>query len=308
MSELQPNPDIKEPKKRIIDLLHMYVAGDSHEHTVFSNPKTRYEADYTFEQVFNYINEEINEGETAMQFVILAEHPSDAGNPEMVDGQTLLEHQNQIQVFMANQESQGKHLPRLISGVEADIMSTGGKVNLPDEILQQMDFVIASKHGGLGEPNAGELESMYLGLMSNPNIDVIGHPNRYVQGDILGSMHWDELFSKARETNTAIEININAPMPDWLIKKAVGLGVPLFIGTDAHNLEQYQNLPNEVRENIDQDKRLNYPLGVKYSFWKKMIRVLRSLEAAKCPPEQIITSSYERLIKWLTEEKSERKI
>lgn len=99
MSEFAPTPEIKE-KAKLSELLKKYLAGDSHEHTVFSNPATRHEADYSFEQVFDYVKKEMGEGENQMQFVIFAEHPSDAGNPQLVDGKDLLEHQNKIHDFV----------------------------------------------------------------------------------------------------------------------------------------------------------------------------------------------------------------
>lgn len=315
MPEFMSPPEMENPRTKLSELLKKYIAGDSHEHTVFSNPTTRHEADYTFEQVFDYIKKEMNEGENQMQFVILAEHPSDAGDPRLVDGSDLLEHQNKIHQFIEQQKMQDIELPEMISGVEASIISADGQLDVPQEILSQMDFVIASKHDlrkvfpeSNGNPNAEQLTQMYLGLMNNPHVDVIGHPNRYVSYEVLDQVDWDQLLNTAKETNTALEINVNAPMPPVLIKKLVSANVPIFIGTDAHTLKQYQNLPNEVNGQIEDVDRLNYPLSVKYSFWKQIAKVLRTLEEAECPPEQIITSSKERLNNWLSKEKSEREI
>lgn len=301
-------------KKRLSELVHYYMAGDSHEHTVFSNPKTRHEADYTFEQVFNYVREEMKEGETNMQFVIFAEHPSDAGDPELVDGQDLLKHQDAIHEFMKKEKEKGKEYPELISGVETSIISVDGQVDVPEEILSQMDFVIASKHDmrkvfpeNNGNPDAAQLTKIYSNLMNNPNIDVIGHPNRYVAEDVLKSMDWDGLITRAKESHTALEINVNAPMPEWLIQKTVEGGAPIFIGTDAHTLKEYQKLPNETQIETADDK-LNYPMGVKFSFWKKMSKILRTLEAVDADPKQIITSSKEQLNNWLSKEKNERSL
>ena len=308
MGETLSPIEIEKPRKHLSELLRYYMAGDSHEHTVFSNPTTRHEADYTFEQVFDYIKKEMSEGENHMEFVVFAEHPSDAGNPELVDGLALLEHQKQIHEFSAQQESG----PKLIGGVETSIISVDGQVDVPDEVLSQMDFVIASKHDlkkvfpeSGGKPGAEQLTAMYLGLMNNLNIDVIGHPNRYVAEDVLKSMDWDGLIAQAKESHTALEINVNAPMPNWLIQKVVEGGAPIFIGTDAHTLQEYQRLPN--KEQIETvDDRLNYPLGMKMSFWKKMSKILRTLESVDANPEQVITSSYARLNNWLSKEKDQR--
>ncbi|MBM2820360.1 MAG: hypothetical protein HW405_120 [Candidatus Berkelbacteria bacterium] len=324
MSETLTNIESAERRVTLKELIQKYMAGDSHEHTVFSNPSTRHEADYTFEQIFKYVLEEMKEGESGMEFIIFVEHPSDAGNPEKVDGNALLEHQNKIHEFSQIQRDKGIGYPHLISGVEADIICDDGKgddekywgVNVPQEVLEQMDFVVASKHDlkkvfpeKNGNPNAEELTKMYMGLMANPHIDVIGHLNRNVPYETLTQMDWDKILLQARDTNTALEININAPMPEWLIIRTIEAGVPIFIGTDAHTLWEYhQNLPNEIKEKIEgPEENLHYPLGVRYNFWKKVSKILRTLESCNADPNQIISSSYERLNAWLSQ-KSQRAV
>ena len=293
-------------------LLEQYMAGDSHVHTIFSNPESRHEADYTFEQIFEYLKNEIDKGTNRAQFVILAEHASDAGDPQSVNGKDLIDHHNSVHAFNQEMSEQGMESPKLVSGVEASIISPDGKVDVPDEILAQMDFVIASKHDlrkvfpeSNGDPNAEQLTTMYLGLMDNQHIDAIGHPNRYVKMDDLQKMDWDQIFQKAKNTHTALEINLNAIMPDELIEKAVRAGVPLIIGTDMHTLAQYQQLPESVRSQIETaDDRLNFPPGFK--FWWRIARVLKVINRAGATSEQVITSSYDRLYDWLSKEKSER--
>ena len=299
-----------EHKLPITDLLHQYMAGESHDHTVFSNPITREEAFYTFEQVYEYIKKEINTGESQIEFVVFTEHPSDAGNPQLIDGQALLAHQNEIKKFNQAQESG----PQLFGGVESSIISAEGNLDVPNEVLAQMDLVIASKHDlksafpeQKGRITPEQLTHVYSNLMDNPHVDVIGHPNRYVSYDDLKLIDWKSLFEKAALTNTAIELNLNAPMPGWLVKMAVAAGAPLFIGTDAHTLKEYQKLANEEQMAIeDPDARLEQPLGVKYSFWKKVVRMLRTLEEAKTPTDQVITSSVENIKAWLDCEKVDR--
>ena len=249
-----------------------------------------------------------------MQFVIFAEHPSDAGDPELVDGKDLLKHQNKIHQFVEQQKEKDIEFPKLISGVEASIISIDGNLDVPNEILSQMDFVIASKHDmrkvfpeSHGNPNSEELTKMYSKLMDNPHVDVIGHPNRYVDWKILDEIDWSFLFQKAKETGTALEINVNAPMPEQLINQMIEAGTPIFIGTDAHTLKEYQKLP-EGTEIENEEDRLKHPLGVKMNFWKKMSRILRTLESVDAKPEQIITSSYEQLNDWMSKEKAERDI
>ena len=313
-------PDLEEeaqrPKLRLSHWLEEFMAGDGHIHTISSETAgEKQDALYSFEQVFDYVKKEVIGRGKRMEFVIFAEHPSDAGNPSLVDGQKLLEHQQVVHKFIKNHEEEGGEFPRLISGVEADIISADGDLDVPDEVLSKMDIVIASKHDLKrvfpdqgGNPDAEQLTHMYLALMDNPHVDVIGHPNRYVSYEMLEEMDWSAIFSKAKETKTALEINFKAPMTPELIIRMVKAGVPIFIGTDAHSLEEYQRLPEDAKIEIEED-RLDYPLGVKFSFWRrKVFPVLQALHAADAPPEQIITSSYKRLHEWLSKEKLERKI
>lgn len=311
-----PEEEQKESKPRLSELLQKYMGGDGHIHSVFSNPSTRHEADYSFDQIYKFTKDELNK-QGGTEFMILAEHPSDAGNPQRVSGESLLEHQQAIDRLNQERDEQD---PKLLCAVEADIISPQGEVNVPNKVLSQIDLVLGSKHDlrqvfpeSNGQPDARQLTDMYLGLMDNPHIDVIAHPNRYVPYETLQQMDWGAIFQKARETKTALEINLNASLTEELIKMAVAHGVPLIIGTDAHALSQYQQLSEEAKKSIEEaedpaTERLKYPLGVKYSFWKRVSKILRVLDEASTPSEQIITSSRKNLEKWLFKEKSEREI
>ena len=312
MSEFMPASEINEPKVKLSELLKKYIAGDSHEHTVFSNSAIRHEADYTFEQVFRYVNNEININDENIQFIVFAEHASSPGKPTLIDGKAILDHQRIIHEFKDNLP-QDRHYPELICGVETSIISAEGQVDVPDEILKQLDLVIGSKHAlgtafpeQNGNPNPEQITHLYSKLMDNENVDVIGHPDRMSDKD-LENVDWDSLIDKAKQTHTALELNIKSPMPSWLIEKIVKGRAPIFIGTDTHVLSEFQRLPNGI-ELENEDERLNYPMGLKFSFWKKIARILRKLEECGATQEQVISSSSKRLLNWLAKEKPERKI
>lgn len=313
MSELLHTESEQESKPKFTDLLKKYFAGDSHVHSVFSNKVVESDADYSLEQIFDYTKNEIDKGTGQAQFVILAEHSSDVANPVMVSGEKILERQQMIHDF----NSEKIEGPKIINGVEANVISNDGRLDVSDEVSGKIELVIGSIHGlkpifpEKGEqppaPNVEELTEITLGLINNPNVDVIGHINRNIPYETVQQIDWESIFSKAKETNTAFEINLRAPMPGWLIKKAVKAGVPIFIGSDIHTLEQFQRLPEAVKSQIENhDDRLQFDPG--YRYWIKIARVLKTLEELNCPPEQVITSSYERLNNWLSKEKSEREI
>ncbi len=342
MSEFAPNPEFEQsPRPKFRELLMTYMGGEMHAHSAESNlpePADRHEADYTFREIFNYVKDVIDKGTDRAQFVVLAEHPSDAAKPEKQISQEksreLLNQLQEIKQFNEEEEVEEIKGPKMIAALETDIVGTKGEVNAPHEITSQFDLVIASKHS-LGEvfpesggnPNAQELTAMYLGLMENLDIDVIGHLNRHVPEETLRAMDWQQLFQKAKETKTALEINAYAPMPDWLIKEAVVNGVPLTIGTDAHDLIKYRNLPEEYETKLsepsfgelqefekkpidettaEREQRLKFPPG--FQFWRRLRRPLKALYEAGASPEQVISSSRDRLESWLSKEKKDREI
>lgn len=316
MSEFLASNEIEnetENKHTFRRLLAKFMAGDSHVHSVFSNRTTESwrEADYDPKQIRHYVKNEIDKGTGKAQFVILAEHSSSTGEPEMISGEELLEHQENIHDINQT-ETEG---PKLISGVEANVISPDGKLDVPDEVLKKMDFVMGSIHAlkpifpDKGDnppaPNAAELTNICLGLIRNPNVDVVGHINRNIPYETIKEINWDNIFSEAVATKTAFEINLRAPMPKWLVEKAAKMGVPIFIGSDIHMLTQFQKLPENIQSQMENpDDRLRYGPGVKY--WLKIARILKTLEKLNTPREQVITSSYERLNNWLAKEKSER--
>ncbi len=314
MSEIMPSAEEYEPKAPISELLSQYMAGDSHEHTIASNPNYRHEADYGFKEISEYLTDIENTGSKQIEFIAFTDHSTDTGDPHPTDGQDLLAQKRQIDQLRQSRAEQGVESPKIYAGVEANIIGRDGTLDVPREVLSQLDIVIASKHNmksvfpeSNGKPNATELANMYMNLMDNPEVDIIGHPTREVHWSEIEKMDWPTIFSKARQTNTALEINVGTPLPRKIIKQAVQAGVPLSIGTDAHILDQFQHLSADEKATIENsDDRMEYPLGVKYSFWKRIVKILRALEEVNAPKEQIITSSAKGFEDWLSKEKIDR--
>lgn len=78
--------------------------------------------------------------------------------------------------------------------------------------------------------------------MENENVDIIGHPTgRLINEREPYDVELDDVFKKAGETNTWLEINSfpsRLDLKDVYIKKAKEFGVKFTIGTDSHNLDQ----------------------------------------------------------------------
>jgi DNA polymerase (family 10) len=135
---------------------------------------------------------------------------------------------------------------RLFHGVESDILE-GGKLDHPDDVLAELDYVVASVHAMTKWRGRDEVENTeeLMKVIDHPATTVLGHPTgRILQGregyevDLFAVLehmaeHNDEGRLKAVELNASpYRLDL-----DWrLCKHAKGLGVPVAINPDAHSI------------------------------------------------------------------------
>lgn len=125
---------------------------------------------------------------------------------------------------------------RILTGVEANI-ARDGTVDVPRDLLRDLDLVIASVHTHfrLGRK---EMTDRIVRAVEDEAVDVLGHPT----GRLIGERppyeaDWDEVFRRAAKAGTALEVNAHPQRLDLggeLIRRAIGFGVRLTVGTDAH--------------------------------------------------------------------------
>lgn len=127
----------------------------------------------------------------------------------------------------------------LLAGVEANIQKDGS-LDLGPESLRKLDVVNAGIHSNFDLPE-NEMTRRLIRAIENENVDIIAHPTGRKLGERKGfDLDWDEIFSRARETGTALEINASpsrSDLEDKLIKGAIEAGVRLSIGTDSHRVK-----------------------------------------------------------------------
>ena len=128
---------------------------------------------------------------------------------------------------------------RVLHGTEMEIRADGS-LDFPDEVLAELDVVIASLHTALGQPKE-QITQRLLGAIRNPHVDIIGHPTGRLLPDRAGAdLDMDAVFAAAAETGTILEINANPArldLRDIHVRLAVERGVKLAINTDAHRAE-----------------------------------------------------------------------
>jgi len=157
----------------------------------------------------------------------------------------------------------------IFAGVEMDILPNAN-LDFSDDFLKEMDFVIGAIHSSFSQPENIMMDRLNRAL-ENPYVSLIAHPTGRLIGRRDGyNVDLDALLKKAKETNTALEINANPNRLDlaaeWA-RKAQELGVTLAISTDAHN---YQML-----------EHMKYGIGVARKGWIKKETVMNTWSKEK---------------------------
>jgi DNA polymerase (family 10) len=164
----------------------------------------------------------------------------------------------------------------ILSGIEMDILPDG-TLDYDDEILQEMDIVIASIHSSFSQSREFIMERLKTALNSH-HVDIIAHPTGRLIGRRDGyDVDVDLLIELAHETNTALELNANPHRLDLAshhLKKAQEQGVKLVINTDAHNLDMLEDMKvgvaTAVKGWIRKESVINtYPLEELRAFLKR---------------------------------------
>jgi DNA polymerase (family X) len=132
----------------------------------------------------------------------------------------------------------------ILSGVEMDILPDGS-LDYDDEIIREMDIVIASIHSSFSHSREKIMTRLKTAL-ENLHVDIIAHPTGRIIGRREGyDVDIDLLITLAKETNTALELNANPHRLDLsadYIRKAAEAGVKIVINTDAHNIDMLDHM------------------------------------------------------------------
>ena len=131
----------------------------------------------------------------------------------------------------------------LLAGSEVDIRRDGS-LDYSDEVLCQLDIVVASVHSHFNISEA-EMTKRMISAIENPYVNIIGHPT----GRLLGRrpmypINMDEVLSAAAEHNKIMEINGSPSRLDLgpeYVRKGKELGILFTINTDAHSIPQFEH-------------------------------------------------------------------
>ena len=128
---------------------------------------------------------------------------------------------------------------RVLKSVEMDILESG-KLDLPDDLLAEADYVVATIHYGLKQTER-QLTDRLLGAIQSPWVDAIGHPTgRRLPDRASYPLDFDVVAKAAASAKCLLEINGSERMdlPDTLAAAAKSHGVRFVLSTDAHNTRE----------------------------------------------------------------------
>ena len=167
-------------------------------------------------------------------FLAITDH---ATGPGMVGGVGLDDDELREQREAVVAAAEGADI-EVLHGVEANV-DAEGDLSVGEDLLADLDIVIASPHSGLDADREAATERL-VAAVEHPETDVLGHPTGRLINDRPGlSPDQDRLVAAAADAGTALEINANPhrlDLNDEAVRTAVEAGTTISINTDAHGV------------------------------------------------------------------------
>jgi DNA polymerase (family 10) len=203
---------------RLPDLIELPdIRGDLHMHTTLSDGHASIEEMAATARELGY------------DYVAITEHSASAGFGNDVQPRELLKQTEYIRALELDGIA-------VLAGTEVNVLPDG-TLDYADDVLEQLDWVIASLHSSFRLSEKEQTDRM-LRAMEHPLVDAVGHPTgRLLESREAYALDIDRVIAKAVETGTFLEINSNPDrrdLNDVYAKAAAEAGVVLVINSDAH--------------------------------------------------------------------------
>jgi DNA polymerase (family 10) len=165
------------------------------------------------------------------EYMALTDHSSGRGIANGLSPERLMDQIGLLRSFQA------RYSIAILCGSEVDIRADG-TLDYSDELLNELDVVVASVHSALGQDRR-TMTQRIIKAMRHPAVTIIGHLSTRLLGRREPvEFDLEEVLQEARTTGTALEINASPErldLKDTHAYRARELGVPLVISTDSHH-------------------------------------------------------------------------
>jgi DNA polymerase (family 10) len=210
-------------KKKLPDLVELEdLKGDLHVHSEWSDGKNSIQEMAEAAKKMGY------------KYIAICDHSPAVGITNGLDPERLSQQMKQI-----NRLNKKLKKFKILSGIEVDIKADA-KLDLPHEVLKELDLVVAAVHTSFNQPQA-EMTKRMIKAVENPNVDIIAHPT----GRLIGKrepyeVDMDKLMDACLKNNKVLELNAypeRLDLNDIHCRKAKEKGVKIAISTDAHSVK-----------------------------------------------------------------------
>jgi len=175
-----------------------------------------------------------------LKYLAITDHSQRVTMAHGLDPQRLLAQWEQIDRL---NEQLGRGFT-LLKGIECDILEKGG-LDLPDDVLAQADWAVASIHYGQRQPR-DQITKRIVDALANPHVCCIAHPTgRLLNKREAYEVDMDAVFAAAARHGKMLELNSNPmrlDLDDVACAAAKSYGIPIVIATDAHQTESLDDL------------------------------------------------------------------
>lgn len=172
-----------------------------------------------------------------LSYIAITDHGQRVTMAHGLDRKRLLKQWAEIDRLNESLAEDGKPPIVVLKGIEVDMLEKGG-LDLPDDVLEQADWVVASLHYGQNQSRE-RITARIIEAIENPHVTVIGHPTgRLINRRPAYDVDIAAVIAAAARTGTFLEINANPwrlDLDDHHARAAKQAGVKLVISTDAHS-------------------------------------------------------------------------
>src|SRR5579863_1543673 len=203
------------------------LQGDVHMHTIETDGRNTIEEMAEAARARGY------------KYMAITDHSKNLAFANGLDDKRAVEHIQRIR-------DAGKQIEgiTIFAGIEVDILADGD-LDLSDDVLAQMDLVIASVHSVFNQEPAKMTERL-LKAIENPNTSIVGHPTGRIQLR-RDSYHFDmsAVLAAAAKRKVAMELNAHPDrldLNDVHLRQAKQQGVKIVINTDAHHTSHMEKM------------------------------------------------------------------
>ena len=210
------------------------IRGDLHMHTTATDGKNSIEEMAAAAR------------EIGLKYIAITDHSKRVAMANGLDEERLLDQWAAIDDI--NEKAKDNFV--ILKGIECDILENGD-MDLPDQVLAQGDWIIASVHYGQSQPRQ-QITDRIVGAIRNPHVTMVAHPTgRLLNKREAYDVDIEAVFQAAKETGTLLELNANPirlDLNDRYLIAAKTHGVPIVINTDAHKVAGLTDMKYGIKQ------------------------------------------------------------